>query len=331
MLMPGRHANTGDYRYGFQGQEMDDEIKGEGNSVNYTFRMHDPRVGRFFAVDPLDKDYPWNSPYAFSENRVIDGIELEGAEFYHYTLSFNFENGKPVQTVINHVYTQNTVDWMMPSWEAGKTKKVGEMPLAPYGKAYILNVNGANFVFKSFAELAQNVFTGKWEELEYGNHPTLMEAEKELEKIHQNTDAIGGLMVFGQGLKGFFNLFKNSKTILPLAEEAAPVISKLDDAARGGYVFKTSAQEGNLKFIEVKVGNDILEFGGDFVKKDGVLTIKNFDVDGNMTNKLGIKKLKEIMSDFGKQQGVTKVVTEGAPRTTGAKPGKITKLEFDVE
>lgn len=34
----------------------------------------------FFATDPLEKNYPWNSPYAFSENRVIDGIELEGAE-----------------------------------------------------------------------------------------------------------------------------------------------------------------------------------------------------------------------------------------------------------
>ena len=42
--------------------------------------MHDPRVGRFFATDPLEGKYPWNSPYAFSENRVIDKIELEGLE-----------------------------------------------------------------------------------------------------------------------------------------------------------------------------------------------------------------------------------------------------------
>lgn len=60
---------------------MDNEIKGEGNSINFTYRMHDPRVGRFFAVDPLFRQYPWNSSYAFSENRVIDGIELEGAEW----------------------------------------------------------------------------------------------------------------------------------------------------------------------------------------------------------------------------------------------------------
>jgi len=62
------------------GQEKDDEIKGEGNSVNYKYRMHDPRLGRFFAVDPLAAKYPYNSPYAFSENDVIAHIELEGLE-----------------------------------------------------------------------------------------------------------------------------------------------------------------------------------------------------------------------------------------------------------
>jgi len=80
MLVPNRHASSAAYRYGFQAQEKDDEIKGEGNSLNYKFRMHDPRVGRFFAVDPLTKSFTWNSPYAFSENRVIDGLELEGLE-----------------------------------------------------------------------------------------------------------------------------------------------------------------------------------------------------------------------------------------------------------
>jgi len=80
--MPGRHGNSSDYRYGFQGQELDNEIKGEGNSINFKYRMHDPRVGRFFAVAPLFRDYPHNSPYAFSENKVIQFIELEGLEVH---------------------------------------------------------------------------------------------------------------------------------------------------------------------------------------------------------------------------------------------------------
>lgn len=81
MQVPTRHGNTNEYRYGFQGQEMDNEIKGgEGNSLNYTFRMYDPRIGRFFAIDPLTSKYPWLSPYQFSGNRVMDAVELEGLE-----------------------------------------------------------------------------------------------------------------------------------------------------------------------------------------------------------------------------------------------------------
>ncbi len=85
MQVPRRFDSLEDYRYGFQGQEKDDEVKGEGNSLNYTFRMHDARVGRFFARDPLELEYAWNSPYAFSANRVIASIELEGLEDTAFT------------------------------------------------------------------------------------------------------------------------------------------------------------------------------------------------------------------------------------------------------
>lgn len=57
-------------------------MKGSGNSIFFKYRVHDPRIGRFLSIDPLAPKYPWNSPYAFSENRVIDGIELEGLEVY---------------------------------------------------------------------------------------------------------------------------------------------------------------------------------------------------------------------------------------------------------
>ena len=80
MLVPNRNYSSPEYRYGFQGQEKDNEIKGVRNSVNFGARMYDPWIGRFFAVDPLAGKYPHNSTYAFSENRVIDAIELEGLE-----------------------------------------------------------------------------------------------------------------------------------------------------------------------------------------------------------------------------------------------------------
>jgi RHS repeat-associated protein len=68
------------YRYGFNGQEKDNEIKGDGNSLDFKFRVYDSRLGKFMSFDPLAKSYPWNSPYAFAENDVIRCIDLEGAE-----------------------------------------------------------------------------------------------------------------------------------------------------------------------------------------------------------------------------------------------------------
>jgi RHS repeat-associated protein len=92
MLMPGRGVSLDEYRFSFQGQEADDEIKGEGNSVFFKYRVHDPRIGRFLSIDPLAPDYPWNSPYAFSENRVVDGVELEGLEYIRADQINQFRN-----------------------------------------------------------------------------------------------------------------------------------------------------------------------------------------------------------------------------------------------
>jgi len=69
------------YTFGFNGQEKDNEVKGVGNSLAFKYRIHDPRLGRFLSVDPLEKSYPWNSTYAFAENRPIDGRDLEGLEW----------------------------------------------------------------------------------------------------------------------------------------------------------------------------------------------------------------------------------------------------------
>jgi hypothetical protein len=42
--------------------------------------MHDPAIGRFGAVDPLAEKYMYNGTYVFSENKLVNSIELEGLE-----------------------------------------------------------------------------------------------------------------------------------------------------------------------------------------------------------------------------------------------------------
>jgi RHS repeat-associated protein len=77
------------HRFGFNGQEKDNEVIGVGNSYDFLFRIFDPRLGRFLSTDPLKSVYPWNTPYAFAENRPIDGIDLEGKEWENFMAKFS--------------------------------------------------------------------------------------------------------------------------------------------------------------------------------------------------------------------------------------------------
>ncbi|WP_430906557.1 hypothetical protein [Maribacter sp. 2-571] len=66
-----------DYKQ-FQGQEWTEDL---GLNIHeWKYRISDPAIGRFWQVDPLAEDYSYQSPYNFSENRVIDSRELEGLE-----------------------------------------------------------------------------------------------------------------------------------------------------------------------------------------------------------------------------------------------------------
>ena len=69
------------YRYGYNGQMKTNEWAGLGNHYQYKAREYDTRTGRFISVDPLFAKYPWNGSYNFSEDKVIDGKDLEGKEF----------------------------------------------------------------------------------------------------------------------------------------------------------------------------------------------------------------------------------------------------------
>lgn len=79
MPMPGRQFNQGDYRYGHNGQEKDDEIFQGAYTAEYW--EYDSRTLRRWNIDPVT--YPWQSPYACFNNNPIyfadpSGLEGEG-------------------------------------------------------------------------------------------------------------------------------------------------------------------------------------------------------------------------------------------------------------
>jgi RHS repeat-associated protein len=80
MVMPGRDFSANDYRYGFNGKESINEVKGTGNWQDYGMRMYDNRICRFPSVDPIAKQFPYYSPYQYAGNKPIVAIDLDGME-----------------------------------------------------------------------------------------------------------------------------------------------------------------------------------------------------------------------------------------------------------
>lgn len=81
MLQPGRKYSAGSkYRYGFNGKENDNEVKGEGGQQDYGMRIYDPRLVRFLSVDPLTNRFPFYTPYQFAGNMPIWATDLDGGE-----------------------------------------------------------------------------------------------------------------------------------------------------------------------------------------------------------------------------------------------------------
>jgi len=96
-VMIGREfeADTaGNYRFGFNGKEKDDETYGEGNEYDYGFRIYNPNLGKFLSVDPLTVNYPWYTPYQFAGNMPINCIDIDGLEEYRIITWWSADKGK---------------------------------------------------------------------------------------------------------------------------------------------------------------------------------------------------------------------------------------------
>jgi len=73
----------------YQGQEFTEDLG--LNTHEWKYRVSDPAIGRFWQVDPLAEDYTYNSTYAFQENKLGMGVELEGLEAVEFDDLFSDE------------------------------------------------------------------------------------------------------------------------------------------------------------------------------------------------------------------------------------------------
>ncbi len=73
MIMPARNLTTNQYRYGYQGQEVDPET----GKPAFQLRLWDARIGRWLTTDPAGQ---YASPYMGMGNNPIRKIDPDGAK-----------------------------------------------------------------------------------------------------------------------------------------------------------------------------------------------------------------------------------------------------------
>jgi RHS repeat-associated protein len=107
------------YRYGFNGKENDNEVKGEANQQDYGMRIYDPRIGKFLSVDPLTRQYPFYTPYSFAGNKPIYALDLDGAEELPYWKKA--ESSNTVEHVANFLYNAvgSVYNGIAGTWNSG--------------------------------------------------------------------------------------------------------------------------------------------------------------------------------------------------------------------
>jgi RHS repeat-associated protein len=114
------------YRYGFGGQEKDNEIYGNGNAYAAAFWEYDPRLGRRWNIDPKASEYPMWSPYLAMGNDPINNIDPDGQEplrIFNVKQSDGTTVQKEIKDGVNEIVNIDEFhfDWLNKTFNDDKT------------------------------------------------------------------------------------------------------------------------------------------------------------------------------------------------------------------
>jgi RHS repeat-associated protein len=93
MVMPARKWSLNAYRYGFNGKEVDNELKGDDNSLDFGDRFYDPRITRLLSVDHKSGAYPSHSPYSYAVGNPVFYIDPDGNSVEPSNISVSKQRG----------------------------------------------------------------------------------------------------------------------------------------------------------------------------------------------------------------------------------------------
>jgi len=273
MIMPGRSYTAGNgYRYGFNGKEMDNEVKGTGNQQDYGMRIYDPRVGRFLSVDPISQSYPMLTPYQFASNTPIQAIDLDGLEKYYVTyqphdgkdniIKIETDNSlKYFSVSVNGIPIKPKVVEFIKIDEYGKQiSRSGDIPLKNYGST--LYVGPFNPKYESGAKKGKDRY-------DYPAINSLDQAGKNHDRGYDDERARGPLdavyllrtLALDKQLvkdaQNVVDMYKNNK-IDPVTNE--PVSDETVAAAKGVVsIFSKIVKEKTIRLAIVNATNAVID------------------------------------------------------------------------
>ena len=267
------------YRFGFNGKEGDDEVYGNGNEQDYGMRIYNPRLGRFFSVDPLTKSFPSLSVYQYASNSPIAHVDYDGLEAMFFMLIWDKESSTC------QLATHKTLDAKLETW---------------FGTVNF-NRNNSSYVFGTDGHWHE--VPKEWECKSLNTIGNQAEVEKTINSWKQS-DMVYEAVVFGENLQKIGQRAELAIGLALLIDGVAKVTFKGVQSLRGkGYEdFLSKNLKGGTKGFK-SGGRD---FDGSYM--DGKSSVWYEAKSGNYWEKItsSQKGLDKFKSDMGARLKIAK-------------------------
>lgn len=189
--MDGRTYSSDKYRFGFNGKEKDDELKGEGNSYDFDARIYDSRLGKWLSCDPKTMVQPsWSSYKAFLDNPILY-VDPDGETEYVTIITMNEQTGNTYITT----FTTNKV-----MTDGVQYRRGGNAAFYFINKYFdystvIVNTIGTDGQIKS-KTITKTIFTNKFKGFSYVWNKGASKGDTKTES-KPFTSRIGGMVIYG--------------------------------------------------------------------------------------------------------------------------------------
>ncbi|HRB72190.1 MAG TPA: RHS repeat-associated core domain-containing protein [Flavobacterium sp.] len=333
MLQEARQGSKANYRYGFNGKEKDDELKGEGNSINYEARMHDPRVGRFLSIDPLTKQFPSLTPYQFASNDPIESIDLDGQERYDYRWIKDNKGNSNLKLIgktdiVDRVVVGYTGgrslgnDAPMPTYET-RINQRQEFIVHTDWEVYLDNNGGLNMDKPQRKEIfdVRTFYKSKSDAVaDINGSQSISDRLKITRAIHANSMGPENAALPAMGA-GNLRRATAAEKVLVNAEVVLP--SEMNAINKLKSVVKIGAIEDDVMMFSAKIGDETVEGITNFTVKGNKLHLNQLHLQGSSSGQVGRANLWNIAKELGKKHNVEEVIIQGGKRTTGKYKGTV--------